>query len=118
MEHLLETLAAFVISSIEAGGYAGIALLMALESANIPIPSEIIMPFSGFLVSQGALDFWPVVFWGAMGNLIGSLVSYAAGYWGGRPFLHRYGRFFFLFPEEVAKGEMWLKRYQSPVAFF
>lgn len=118
MGQILEMLASFVISSIEAGGYAGITLLMALESANIPIPSEIIMPFSGFLVSQGALSFWLVVFWGAMGNLIGSLVSYAAGYWGGRPFLYRYGKFFFLSPEEVSKGEQWLQRYESSVAFF
>ncbi|MBI1971480.1 MAG: DedA family protein [Candidatus Wildermuthbacteria bacterium] len=87
MEQILEWGAGVIISIISATGYVGIAALMALESANIPIPSEIIMPFSGFLVSQGNFSFFWVVFWGAMGNLIGSLVSYYLGYFGARPFL-------------------------------
>jgi len=118
MGQLLELSAGFVISFIEYAGYAGIFVLMLVESANIPVPSEVTMPFAGFLVSQGALSFWLVVFWGALGNLAGSLLSYALGYWGGRPFLYRWGKYFFLLPHEVEKGERWLRKYQNSVAFF
>lgn len=77
---LIGAVSVFILSFIEKAGYIGIFLLMALESANIPIPSEIIMPFSGFLVSSGVFNFWLVVFAGALGNLIGSLFSYWLGY--------------------------------------
>lgn len=76
IETILEILSVFVLTTIENWGYWGVFGLMALESANIPIPSEIIMPFSGFLVSTGVFSFWPVVFVGAIGNLTGSLASY------------------------------------------
>ena len=81
---ILQTISGFILRIIETGGYAGVFLLMALESANIPVPSEIIMPFSGFLVSggppAGGFSFWPVVLVGALGNLAGSLFSYWLGY--------------------------------------
>jgi len=76
IEYILEILSLFVLGVIEMWGYWGVFFLMALESANIPIPSEIIMPFSGFLVSTGVFDFWTVVLVGALGNLAGSLGSY------------------------------------------
>lgn len=81
---ILEVISLFVLGVIETWGYWGVFFLMALESANIPIPSEIIMPFSGFLVSTGVFNFWIVVTLGALGNLAGSLASYyAAGYFKG-----------------------------------
>ena len=81
---ILEVISLFVLNAIETWGYWGVFFLMALESANIPIPSEIIMPFSGFLVSTGVFDFWTVVFLGALGNLMGSLASYyVAGHFKG-----------------------------------
>jgi len=76
LETILEALSLFVLNTIESFGYIGIFLLSALESANIPIPSEIILPFSGFLAAGGVFGFWVVVFMGAFGNLAGSLVSY------------------------------------------
>lgn len=76
LEIVLETITTFTLHTIESLGYIGVFTLMALESANVPIPSEIIMPFSGFLASQGSFNFWLVVFIGALGNLAGSLVSY------------------------------------------
>jgi len=75
---ILEIISTFTLNIIDMFGYFGVFILMALESANIPIPSEVIMPFSGFLVSQGSFNFWLVVFIGASGNLAGSLVSYFA----------------------------------------
>ncbi len=77
---ILEVISQFVLDVISAMGYGGVFLLMALESANVPIPSEVIMPFSGFLVAQGVFHFWTVVFVGALGNLAGSLFSYWLGY--------------------------------------
>ncbi len=76
MEYILANISAFVLGTIDNLGYWGVFFLMALESANIPVPSEVIMPFSGFLVSQGSFAFWPVVAIGAIGNLAGSLFSY------------------------------------------
>lgn len=76
----LSLISNFTLIVIEKSGYAGIFLLMALESANVPIPSEVIMPFSGFLVSVGKFNFWLAVIFGAFGNVFGSLFSYWIGY--------------------------------------
>lgn len=78
VERIVETVTLFVLHTIDAWGYIGVFTLMALESANIPIPSEIIMPFSGFLAGTGAFVFWTVVLVGALGNLVGSWISYWA----------------------------------------
>lgn len=117
MEYILETLASIVIQTIETTGYAGIGFLMALESANIPIPSEVIMPFAGYLVSKGEFGFWQVVFCGAIGNLLGSLASYALGFYGGRAFLARYGKWFFITPHDVALADRLFWKYGAIIAF-
>jgi len=78
LSHVLEIISIFVLDTVEALGYTGIFILSALESANIPIPSEVIIPFPGFLASRGVFNFWVVVLMGASGNLVGSLVSYYA----------------------------------------
>ena len=77
---ILEIISHYVLLVIGTGGYSGVFILMALESANIPIPSEVIMPFSGFLAATGIFNFWLAVFVGAFGNLAGSLFSYWLGY--------------------------------------
>ncbi len=74
--HILETLSVFVLNIIDSLGEVGVFILMALESANIPIPSEVIMPFSGFLAAMGRFNYWAIIFIGTLGNLTGSLVSY------------------------------------------
>ena len=117
MEHLLEFLAGIIMQTIETTGYAGIAVLMALESANIPIPSEIVMPFAGYLVSKGEFGFWQVVLWGAIGNLLGSLASYGFGFYGGRRFLGRYGKWFFITPHDVALADRLFWKYGTIIAF-
>ena len=106
---ILEVVSLFVLGVIETWGYWGVFFLMALESANIPIPSEIIMPFSGFLVSTGVFDFWTVVFLGALGNLTGSLASYyVAGYYKGWVENNRHF--------DQAKG--WIAKYGVAAAFW
>src|SRR5258706_1441462 len=77
---MVEQLSGLIIHLIQTLGYVGIFFLMTLESALLPIPSEVTMPFAGFLVQQGHFSFWIVVLVGAVGNLLGSLLAYALGY--------------------------------------
>ena len=98
---ILETLSVFIISVISTTGYAGIMLLMAIESACIPLPSEVIMPFSGYLVYTGRFSLFWVATVGALGCNLGSLVAYYVGYYGGRPLVERYGFYIFLSEKEL-----------------
>ncbi len=82
-----------MLAVISAGGYGGVALLMAMESACLPLPSEIIMPFAGFLVSTGRFGLVPVAVAGAIGCNLGSAIAYEAGARGGRRFVERYGKY-------------------------
>jgi membrane protein DedA with SNARE-associated domain len=95
--------------------------LMAIESACIPFPSEIIMPLAGwFLVEDKGHGYEYLLlaaFYGALGNLIGSLVAYFAGRWGGRPFLLRYGRWILITPKEIDQAERWFSRYGEITVF-
>src|SRR5258708_5624483 len=95
-ERIITALAAFIIAVISAGGYAGITLLMGIESACIPLPSEIIMPFAGYLVHTGQLKLFWVATAGAIGCNLGSIPAYWLGAWGGRPAVERFGRFLLL----------------------
>lgn len=103
-ESFLETIVFWVMGIISQMGYGGIFILMALESALIPIPSEVIMPFSGFLVSEGRFSLLGIVLAGAFGNLAGSWTAYAAGYWAHdrviRRLIKRYGKFILLTENE------------------
>ena len=93
-------------------------VLMALESACIPIPSEIIMPFSGFLVWEGRFVFWPVVVWGAVGNLIGSVIAYAVGFFGGRRVVEKYGKYVLISSRDLELADNWFKKYGQAAVFF
>ena len=117
IEHILTLLATFVIQTIESMGYGGIMLLMALESANVPIPSEVIIPFSGYLVSTGVFNLYWAVFWGAVGNLAGSIIGYYIGYIGGRPFLEKYGKFFLITKHDLNLADKWFAKYGNAIAF-
>jgi membrane protein DedA with SNARE-associated domain len=108
-------------------GYLGVLIAMAIESAMIPLPSELILPYAGFLVSdpsqlepltKGPWSFWIVVIAGTIGNTVGSLIAYAIGAWGGRPFLERYGRYLLIRHHEIELAERFFDRYGSATAFF
>jgi len=101
----------FVISTIRDTGYLGIFLLMTLESALIPIPSEIIMPFSGYLCFRGELSILFVVLAGTIGNLVGSLIAYLLGVKYGREFVVKYGRYFLLSKKHLEKAEYLFNKY-------
>lgn len=115
---IFSQLAALIIKIISGSGYLGITLLMALESACIPIPSEVIMPFAGYLASLGRFSFLLVIFLGAFGNLIGSIVAYWAGFYGGRPFLERYGKYVLLRKEELDKAQRFFEKYGNTSILF
>ncbi|HVZ17683.1 MAG TPA: DedA family protein [Terriglobales bacterium] len=98
---IIEALSVFIISVISTTGYAGILFLMAIESACIPLPSEVIMPFSGYLVYTGRFNLFWVATLGALGCNLGSLIAYYIGYYGGRPLVERYGSYIFLSEKEL-----------------
>ncbi|RSU50915.1 DedA family protein [Sphingomonas sp. S-NIH.Pt15_0812] len=111
ISNLVATLAGWIVAAIAATGYFGIIGLMALESACIPLPSEIIMPFSGYLVSTGRLDLWLVAIAGAVGCNLGSALAYEAGLHGGRPMVERYGRWLLLTSEDLDRSERFFERF-------
>src|SRR5437667_9388723 len=100
-EKILAVLFVFIKSIIGATGYGGIVLLMAIESACVPLPSELIMPFAGYLVFEGAMKLFWVATAGAIGCNVGSFVAYEIGYYGGRPLVERYGTGILLTRREV-----------------
>ena len=116
--NLIELLSQEVTTRIAALGYWGIALGMAIESANIPLPSEIILPFGGYLVSTGQLNFFWTAMAGAIGGTVGSILSYILGWYGGRPFLLKYGRYFGLSQKNFDIAESWFLRYGEATVFF
>jgi len=118
VSNILGWLASLIISIISASGYFGVTLFMALESACIPIPSEVVMPFAGYLISAGRFSLLGVTLAGTLGNLIGSLVAYTVGHWGGRPFIRKFGKYVFLRPEELDHADVWFLKYGSPAIFF
>jgi membrane protein DedA with SNARE-associated domain len=114
---IIGILSSFIIATISALGYWGIVLLMAIESACIPLPSEIIMPFSGYLVSKGELNLWGVGIAGAVGCVVGSLVAYWVGMYGGRPFIEKYGRYILLSRHDLDLADRWFAKYGEAIVF-
>lgn len=114
---IIEILSVFIIATISALGYFGIVLLMAIESACIPLPSEIIMPFAGYLVSTGQMNIWIVGVAGAVGCVLGSMVAYWAGMYGGRPLIEKYGRFVLLSRHDLDIADRWFAKYGEAIVF-
>ena len=111
----------------EAVGYLGVALWVAIESVIIPIPSELVLPFAGFLVGQGSAiepitgqrwNFFLVVFAGTLGATAGALVAYAIGAWGGRPIIERWGRYLGISSADLDRAEAFFERHGEAASFF
>lgn len=115
---IITWLASLAIGIISSTGYFGVFFLMLLESACIPVPSEIIMPFAGFLVWQGQFNLWQVVLWGALGNLAGSIIAYVVGYYGGRPLVEKYGKYIFVSKRDLELADKWFSKYGQSTVFF
>lgn len=117
IHQILETLAQWIMDVQKSWGYSGIFILMAIESACIPLPSELIMPFAGFLVAQGAFDLWGASVAGAAGCVFGGWIAYGVGFYKGRGFIEKYGKFILLNPQDVIKAEKLFERHGEIVAF-
>ena len=115
---IIEILASYVIAVISSAGYIGVISLMAIESACIPLPSEIIMPFSGYLVFRGDFDLLWVALAGAFGCVVGSVPAYYLGLYGGRPLIERYGKYVLISHHDLDIADRWFARYGDWAIFF
>lgn len=107
----------WITNVIDSMGYPGVALLMAIESAAIPLPSEIIMPFAGFLVESGRFSLFGLAMAGAFGSTIGSLVIYYIAYYGGRRLIAKYEHIIFVSQEDIDIAEKFFHRFRHSSAF-
>ena len=105
---------------VEQWGYVGVALLMAMESSILPVPSEVVVPPAAILAAQsgGGMSFWGVILAGTVGSYLGSCIMYAMALWVGRPFILRFGRWFFMPRQKVETAELFMQRYSVPGIFF
>lgn len=117
MYKVLAAVSSFIVALISYAGYLGVIVAMAIESACIPLPSEVIMPFSGYLVSRGRFDLWWVSLAGALGCSLGSVVAYGLGLWGGRPLVLRYGRYLLIDRRSLERAERFFQRYGDKATF-
>lgn len=114
---VVKILGGFIVAFISGSGYIGITLLMAIESACIPLPSEVIMPFSGYLVSAGHFSLWGVAVAGALGCNLGSIVAYFVGAVGGRPLAERYGHYVLVTRHDLEMADRFFGRYGDWAVF-
>jgi len=117
IEKIITWLAGIIVAVISAGGYLGVVFLMAIESACIPLPSEIIMPFAGYLVFKGELNLLLVATAGAIGCNLGSVVAYEIGCYGGRPLVERYGRYLWITRHDLDLADRFFARFGSAAVF-
>lgn len=114
---MIELLAGWLTALLAAAGATGIFLAMMIESACVPLPSEVILPFSGILVSQGTIPFWSAVTWAMLGQVTGSVLTYYVGLYGGRPFIERYGKYVLIRKHEMDLAERYFAKYGEITAF-
>ena len=117
VSRIISSLSVFIIAVISSGGYLGIMALMAIESACIPLPSEVIMPFSGYLVYTGRFHLLWVATVGAIGCNLGSVIAYEIGFHGGRPLVERYGSYLLLSRRELDWADHFFARWGNAAVF-
>ncbi|MDB5699861.1 MAG: DedA family protein [Sphingomonadales bacterium] len=113
IEHFIGWMAGLIVAFISALGYWGVMILMAIESACIPLPSEVIMPFAGYLVATGQLNLWLVATAGAIGCNLGSIIAYEAGKHGGRPLVERWGKYILIDAHDLDRADAFFLKYGS-----
>ena len=115
--NFIETISNFIVATIEQFGYAGVFVAMLLESTGVPLPSEVIMPFAGYVAWEGKLTLLGVALAGTLGCLAGALVLYVIGLYGGRPLLDRYGKYVLIRKSELDRADRWFERYGDLTVF-
>ncbi len=111
IENIIISIVNWIQQIITSMGVWGVALLMAIESCNIPLPSEAILPFAGYLVTKGVFNIHQAAIFGAIGCLIGSIPSYYLGYFGGRKFMEKYGKYFLISHHDLETADKWVDKY-------
>ena len=114
VEHFTQIFLSFIAS----WGYVAVAVLMAAENACIPIPSELILGFAGYLIFAGHMSFEGALLAGMVGGLLGSFFAYEVGARGGRPFVDKYGKYFLIKQSHVNVAQDWFDRYGLKAVFF
>jgi membrane protein DedA with SNARE-associated domain len=118
---MIELIGSWIIHFISTLGYFGVFILMTLESACVPIPSEVTMPFSGSLIASGQFNFWLLVIIGTLGNLVGSLLAYWLGAWGQeavvRKVIIKYGKYILVSEHEYDRSERWFRNHGELMVF-
>lgn len=121
MQDLFSAIGAWILTTVQTGGYLGVAVLTLVENIFPPIPSELILPVAGFLVSTGELNFVWVVVAATVGSVVGALMFYGLGYWVGdkklRAFVRRYGKWMALDEDDLDQAEEWFKRHGGKAVF-
>ena len=117
IEKIIAALAGFVIAVISKGGYLGVIVLMGIESACIPLPSEIIMPFAGYLVYTGQFKLLWAATAGAIGCNLGSVIAYEIGFYGGRPLIEKYGSYLLMSRHDLELADRFFERFGSAAVF-
>jgi membrane protein DedA with SNARE-associated domain len=118
---IAELLSGYITQFISTIGYAGVFILMTMESAALPVPSEVVMPFAGFVVyqaHQGVFNVFLISIVGAVGCTTGSVISYYVGLKGGRPFIEKYGKYLFIESSHMKLAETWFNKYGDRAVFF
>jgi membrane protein DedA with SNARE-associated domain len=115
---LTETISQFAIKCLDLGGYAGAGVLMALESMIAPIPSEAVMPFVGFLVADGRWNLWLAILATSSGSMVGSLLSYLMGFYGGKPLVLKVGKYLLLDRHDLELTEKFFHRRSGTLTIF
>jgi len=111
-------LASFIVGGISLLGYSGVVIMMAIESVCVPLPSEIIMPFAGYLAAKGEFIFIGVAIAGSIGSVIGSVLAYGVGVYGGRAFIEKYGKYILLSRHDLNLADKFFHKYGSSAMFF
>ncbi len=114
---LTESIVHYATLIIERTGYTGIGILMTMESMFLPVPSEAVMPFAGFLWFEHKLSFWGIVAASTLGSIVGSLISYAIGAYGGRPFVKRFGKYLLIHDDDLEMTERFFARHGEVTIF-
>ena len=117
LEKIIAVLATWIMGVISSLGYGGIVLLMGIESACIPLPSEIIMPFAGFLVFKGEMTLWGVAMAGAVGCVVGSIPAYYLGMYGGRPLVEKYGKWVLISHKDLNWADKAFEKHGEVIIF-
>lgn len=117
IHEMLDPILNAIKDGVASWGYMGVIVMMAIESANIPLPSEAIMPTAGILVQQGKMNIHLAALAGAIGCVLGSIPSYFLGLYGGRPFVEKYGRYLLLRPKDLEIADRWVDRF-GDITFF